>query len=247
MIPPATEWPQHLNTKNSGATLYWKEGNHLFNDTESAFKNNCAVHETRIKLAKLGWLTRTIPYSYNSQGFRSIDFDTNTVAGMAFGCSFTEGAGLLVNDVWPSVVSKQLNVPVYNLGIGGASMDTIFRMADYWIPILKPKFVLVACTFDSRVELCDYNGNFYNYFAHSKSNATFYKEWIQHDNNSKLNYKKNLLAVTAICSQYQIPLVTLPLIGNMPFDKGARDLVHSGPEAQAKFAHIMIQKLQGTL
>ena len=55
-----------------------------------------------------GWTEDSIDYSFNSHGYRSVEFvdksqrdDTFTVA--SFGCSNTFGVGVNVSDTWPEL------------------------------------------------------------------------------------------------------------------------------------------------
>lgn len=240
MIPLAHTWPQHRNSRYANETHLWS-----ITDDEDTFKRHCANPNTYKKLDSLGWLTTEIIYRYNEQGFRSIDFNTNLSAGLALGCSFTQGIGLLEKQVWPSVVSKQLNYPIWNLGVGGCSMDTVFRLADYWLPILKPKFVLLACPPKSRVELHQLHNSITSFVPGNNTNehSDFYKQWLLSPINAEINFKKNLLAIEAVCIQNDVPLVNLAIDTDFLFDRKGRDLMHSGPEAHIDFANKMIEKL----
>jgi hypothetical protein len=71
-----------------------------------------------------------------------------------------------------------------------------------------------------------------------------YKEWITHDANSDLNFKKNLLAITSLCNQHSIPLHELRVGKDLIYDCKARDLMHPGAQAHYDFADKMIQKLE---
>lgn len=238
MIPPAAEWPQHVNLKFANTIQLW-----LGTDTENQFKKNCSKFKQRLK--DLGWINQSISYQFNAQGFRSIEFDTNMSAGMAVGCSYTQGVGLLQHQVWPSIVSERLNYPIYNLGVVGCSIDTVFRLVDYWLPILKPKFLLVACPPKSRIEFFRPDGEIAVCLPnHPHWHWSGYLEWLINSNNAELNFKKNLLAITALCQKHKIAMVSLTIDNDFVFDTTARDLMHSGPKSHELFADVMIQKLK---
>ena len=233
---------QHRNTQLANTTQLWYGC-----DSEEAFGTHLSDPTSRAQLVATGWIETEITYKFNKQGFRSIEFDTNIFAGMALGCSFTQGVGVLQEQAWPSIVSKKIQYPIWNLGIGGGSMDTVFRLLDYWLPILKPKFVLVACPLKYRIEICNSTGIFKNYLpAHIPRNeqSALYKEWIIHDANSDLNFKKNLLAITSLCNQHSIPLHELSVDKDFISDHKARDLMHPGAQSHCDFADKMIQKLE---
>jgi hypothetical protein len=215
-------------------------------DSEERFKQHCANPQKFQKLKELGWIDKQFDYRFNQQGFRSIEFDSVKSAGMAFGCSYTEGVGLPIENVWPSIVSKNLDYPIWNLGVGGSSMDTVFRLAEYWIPALKPKFVLIAGPLDSRIEICNADGEFVTYIPSDKI-PRFYKEWIMNSINGQLNFKKNLLAITEICNRYNIPVIALEVENNLDTDNSSRDLSHSGTKIHMEYANKILEKLKGII
>lgn len=255
MIPPAAEWPKHRNSKLGSTMSQWHGS-----DAEKSFVKHWHNLHTRQKLNDFGWTENSITYAFNEQGFRSIAFEPGLSAGMALGCSYTQGEGLAVDQVWPSIVSQRINLPVYNLGVGGCSMDTMFRLAEYWVPVLKPKFLLIASTFSHRVELGLEDNKFVNLSPsvdswkwqvsdqHQKTLCeNFYRSWILNIQNSKINFKKNLLAITAICNQHGIPVVEINTQYHMGHDQAARDLMHPGPVKQAEFAEKMLEKMKGII
>lgn len=76
------------------------------------------------------WENIDITYQYNTQGFRCTDL-TNFLGqqiNIALGCSFTEGIGLAIDQVWPSLLEQQLKHPVVNLGLGSGTTDTVARI-----------------------------------------------------------------------------------------------------------------------
>jgi hypothetical protein len=239
MIPPSREWPKHLNSQCANTTRLWHGS-----DSEQEFNNNLLDEYKRNQLAELGWLETEITYKFNQQGFRTDEFDTELSAGLAIGCSFTQGTGVLQEFTWPEILSRKLNFPIWNLGVAGCSMDTVFRLLEYWLPVLTPKFVFLACPPRYRLEVIDYDGGFSN-FSPGRPDHLIYKQWIINDANIKLNFRKNLLAITALCNQYNVPLLSLTADQDFEHDHSARDLAHPGPESYEKFADKMIQKLEG--
>jgi len=241
MIPPSSEWPKHLNTQFANTTKLWNTS-----DSEQEFNSNLLDEHKRNQLANLGWLETKIIYKFNQQGFRTSEFDTKLSAGLAIGCSFTQGIGVLQKDTWPEILSRKLNFPIWNLGVGGCSMDTVFRLLEYWLPVLTPRFVFLACPPRYRLEVIDSNGDFGN-FSPGRPDHLIYKQWITNDANIELNFRKNLLAITALCNQYGIPLISLTVDKDFEHDHSARDLSHPGSKSHDKFADKMIQKLEGTI
>jgi hypothetical protein len=76
------------------------------------------------------WTDIDITYNYNPQGFRCPDLNNflGQKVNIALGCSFTEGVGLPVDGIWPSLIEQELGQPVLNLGLGGGATDSVARI-----------------------------------------------------------------------------------------------------------------------
>ena len=141
---------QHVNWRFRNTTALWSGSDQL-----GLFDANLKDPVKKEILTLAGWTEPDcISYKYNNYGFRDDDFD-NRSAGIALGCSFTEGTGLPKSAIWCNVLSKLLNTHIWNLGVGGASFDTVFRLLDYWLPRLSPKFVVICGPPTHRIELFD--------------------------------------------------------------------------------------------
>jgi hypothetical protein len=70
-----------------------------------------------------------VAYSYNENGHRCISVEhlkQNKFILFA-GCSHTEGMGLHLEESYPYVTSKLLNMNYYNLGVGASGCDTMIH------------------------------------------------------------------------------------------------------------------------
>jgi hypothetical protein len=89
-------------------------------DSEESFEQN-------LKTQPPDWYYRTYPvrYTLNKHGYRTNEFDeidwSNSV--VIFGCSNVFGVGLDDKDTVSSQLSKIINRPVINMGVGGSSMS----------------------------------------------------------------------------------------------------------------------------
>jgi hypothetical protein len=88
----------------------------------------------------------TITYDYNSFGHRTkleVESLPNNY-GLVVGCSFSEGLGLNENDIY----HQQLDTPVYNLALCGASNEQSLYNLQAFVKLLKhyPKFVIFQLT-----------------------------------------------------------------------------------------------------
>ncbi len=216
----------------SNSTIQW-----LSPDSEDNWiKNNDDPLKRKI-LQNLNWTDNSIQYHFNSHGFRSHDFDGN--GAMFLGCSFTFGVGMDWERTWAYKVAEELGLRCWNLGIGGGSNDTAFRLAWSWIPVLKPSYVFYLRTHHARFELLTDDGQL-QFVPHNISkksgdrdhHAAFAETWMTCPHNTEVNEQKNLLAIQQICSNHNIPLYTASIMDRYwPIYEAdvARDMVHLGP------------------
>lgn len=112
------------NHWQSGVLPYsWhKSGNTLWSGTDS--------HERFRRNGNPEYAGVEISYCINNEGFRthSLVQHIDQRVNVALGCSFTFGVGLQLDNIWPSLVEKETDLPLINLGQGGGSSDTVARI-----------------------------------------------------------------------------------------------------------------------
>jgi hypothetical protein len=210
-------------------------------DTEELYQQN-RLNQAKL-LRRYGWWEHEpFDYRFNSHGFRSQEFDSHTPSILYLGCSMTMGIGLPVESTWPTIVSRTMQLNCWNMGQGGGSMDTCFRLAEYWIPRLSPTRVMMLCPMAERIEVVDDRGvaGFYTAQDHA---TPMVEAWLKHPDNSRLNYSKNIKAIQQICNEHTIPFHSWPVaeLGNIKEANGlARDLQHVGAEYHLKFAEQVL-------
>jgi hypothetical protein len=244
--------PWHPGINQKGKILNW-----LPSDTQEYFEKNIADPEQQEYLAQQGWSDPTaIEYSINNHGFRSDQFLRDHPCMIALGCSFTVGIGLPHHQVWPWILGAALNLRVYNLAWGGASTDTCFRMADYWIPQLNPQLVCMLTPPSNRFELLTASGPWpaaevimpnTSTVLENLKNDTFVKHWWTNELNARFNSRKNKLAIEMIASKNSAPIVIFDVdteSSMRPHIHGyARDFLHVGPSGHQELAKKMLAKL----
>jgi len=64
---------------------------------------------------------------------------------LALGCSYTFGLGNHIDQIWPSYLSKELNIDIMNLGVCGGGVDTCYRLLKAWTNdfSIKNVFILI--------------------------------------------------------------------------------------------------------
>lgn len=220
-------------------------------DTEKLFNYNLKNRYDELKLN--GWLDKEITYTINEEGFRTEELK-EPKDSLFFGCSNTFGIGLQEKNIWPSIVKEELKITGYNLGVPGGSNDTIFRLANYWIPIIKPKYVFALTPDEARkeyilknkiIQMCS-NLNPKS-SEDEKVLRKFYEDQIVSDWESEINYQKNILAIERLCEKNNCKFVNISIYDfyNVPIKDLARDLQHKGENFQKFIANKFIEKFYG--
>ena len=212
-------------------TLNW-----LPMDTEELYKKN--ILEKYDELKQNGWINNPFTYSFNSKGFRCGEFTTEQSI-MFLGCSITMGTGIPEHSRWSNLVSDTLKMKCVNLGIGGGSHDTAFRLCHGWIDKIKPNIVIFQKPPIIRFELVTKsqitNMGPWSLLGEPRGRShgdPFFKVWSFDDQNSKLNELKNSLAIEYICNQRNIKFLQIDesMWSSVAVDS-ARDLAHPGVQS----------------
>jgi hypothetical protein len=218
-------------------------------DTLERWNKHNKKKRTREQLINLGYTDKCITYKYNEYGFRTENFHNKGNSIIFLGCSFTEGVGVRYQDTMANVVSKRLNLDGINLSVGGGANDTSFRLANYWIEKLKPSIVVFQPTEVSRLEtfcddhiprLCLPSPAFSEDWL-----SCYYKNYILNDENFKLNYDKNRLAIEQICQNNRIKFIQTydGDLRHWPIDDFGRDLAHPGVKSHQYMSDIILRKI----
>jgi len=201
------------------------------------------------------WLDYKIEYSFNEYGFRSTSF--NDVNGVLFlGASNTIGTGLAIEHTWVNIVAAELKSNYYNLGQGGGSSDTMYRLASYWIKALRPNLVIYLSPPSARLEVIDGLDSEKPFFRMSSTSITstseytepsvrktlgsYYDIWSSCDENILLHEEKNKLAISSICNALNTKIVCLSTDSDWIHIDYARDLQHSGIASNKAFADLVL-------
>ena len=240
--------PLHQWTNHAGSTIKW-----LAPDSEENYKKHLKDAEHKRLLDIFGWVNVEIDYTFNSEGFRTAEFDTRP-NWMALGCSFTQGTGVNVQDRWTTLVSDDIDLHCWNLGIAGAAGDTCYRIAKHYVPRLLPKFVIYLEPRYNRTELMtsmDPAPLVLNWAYDNKDwNSTYVKELLLYEENLVIVAEKNREALRSLCLQHNIPLIVyqpdayLSTIDDKTQHDLARDLLHPGRLNNRAFAKVIAKDLQ---
>ena len=235
--------PPHFGKSHANNEFEW-----LPSDTKENYEKLIQEPEHCKYFAEMGWdQPGAITYKLNSHGFRCDEFSSGPYV-LALGCSYTVGTGLPLHDTWAYKVGEALNLKVANLGWGGYSADTCYRLAEYWVPELRPDYVCMLTPPKSRFELLLEDGHDLQvevFMPQSESqfyniNDKYIKHWFLNEKNAEINQRKNTLAVRQLCLDLNIPCTVID--GNTYMSRSreevgyARDYMHSGPIAHKLIA-----------
>ena len=245
--------PLHFGTCHAGQTLHW-----LPTDTEESYKK-LIQHPGHLEyFRKMGWdQPNAITYRINRYGYRADEFDGDPCV-VALGCSYTLGIGLPDEVTWPRQIATRLGLKCANLAWGGYSADSCYRMAEYWVPKLNPKYVCMLVPLKFRIELlldpdtktqlplevfmpqCQDS-----LFA---DNDAFLKHWFLNEQNAEINQRKNVQAIQYLCAKLGIPCVVLYAEQYMTWSREeigyARDYMHGGPKIHNLIVEKMLQEIE---
>lgn len=218
-------------------------------DNREQWISNMSSKKRRAYLTRHGWdHEHAIEYRYNTDGFRGDQFVEHDSL-IVLGCSFTFGVGLREDQSWPWIVAKGLQLACNNLAWGGASSDRCWRMAEFWVPQLRPKFVIMLTPPGGRVELIinDQDREAEGLMPDQAAD-TWTKTWIAVDENVRLNQVKNQLAVAMLCRTLGVPCLLYETVefATVIGDQAdhARDFRHQGPAVHRAFAEIVLKDIR---
>jgi hypothetical protein len=209
-------------------------------DTEELYIKNLKERTSLLKLHN--WIDSSFKYSFNSNGFRCVEFTSDSTI-MFLGCSLTCGIGLPVESIWPELVAKTLNMRCANLGQGGGSADTAFRLCLGYIDKIKPKIIIFLKPPGIRWELISKDNIYYlgSWLEQCKT-SDYMKEYIIDENNNYFNNYKNILAIEYLCIKRKIQFLSFDSTDLIKSDL-ARDLTHPGIKSNLEFSNTVISKL----
>ena len=245
--------PPHFGQPLANQELEW-----LPTDTKENYEKLIQDPEHQQYFSALGWdQPGAITYKFNSYGFRADEFDDQPCM-VALGCSYSVGIGLPDQVTWARQTATALDLKCANLSWGGYSADSCFRLAQYWVPRLKPKYVCMLVPPRHRIEvLLDTSTKSQLpvevFMPQSQSslfspNDHYLKHWFLNDENARINQTKNVLAIRQMCADLNIPCTVYYAENHMWWSREkigyARDYMHGGPIIHNQIAEKMINDYQ---
>jgi hypothetical protein len=232
----------YIHNFNSGSlanqTVKW-----LPQDSATRYQEN--LKSNHLALASNGWIEKEITYKFNSSAFRCEEF-TPDPSILFLGCSHTIGIGLPIEHTWSTIVADKLNLKCYNLGQGGGSTDTAYRLGSHWIPKILPKIVVLLLPEMYRLEVVgEQYVEFLTPMSPPSCYSEFYKIWSYCDANSQLNSEKNTLALAHVSKMNGCKFISVESSIFKGPDR-ARDLVHLGLQSNLNFSNTVLTLINTT-
>jgi len=185
-----------------------------------------------------------IEYDINHYGFRSAKFpEIKTRESITFiGCSNTVGIGMDKERCWTHLLSQKLGLEEINLGVGGSSTDTAFRVYNEWQPIHRSKITCFLLPPSARLELCEENE--WRNIGHW-SEGIIEPDLLSNLLDPTLNEvrtDRNVAAVKHIAQETLSRIIVLPYHARLKNDF-ARDNMHAGAEWHKAIAEAFEKKI----
>ena len=218
---------------------------------------NYTAHWQPLNKTITNWVVphkETVTYTFNELGYRGPWMERDLPNAIwCFGDSQTAGMGLHEQDLWPTLLGEALDKRTINLGIGGASNDTIARTLVSATAQYRPKAICVLLTAPNRREvIC--NAGKSTLFPQAikyidtldKKLYTTYLDSVD-DTSNQINYDKNLVLIQSRCREMSIPLIVLDFtehVYELAKIDAAVDGEHLGPKIHKEIAEFYKNRLQ---
>jgi hypothetical protein len=150
-----------------------------------------------------------VEFLYNSNGYRTHEFDNVSTHIVVSGCSLTEGHGLHQHQTWASKYEKALGTTVYNLAKGGSSAEFVSQTLQNWIYTYNPLLVVAqwpnpfrSLTWKNSTAVFNLNSNFDEIYCIKLKNGieNFYHTWCN-----------SIVTLNHLCKFKKIPVINMCL------------------------------------
>ncbi len=109
------------------------------------------THELCIDKQHFANYNKKITYEYNSRGFRDVEWPVDFSDSICcIGDSYTEGLGQPFEETWPQLLQLKTGKTCINLGVNGASAESMRMRAESAVKTHKAKNVVIMWSFVHR-------------------------------------------------------------------------------------------------
>lgn len=183
-------------------------------------------------------------YRLNSLGYRDIEF-TDSILNNSVWCvghSDTMGMGVDIQDRY----SSKLNYPTVNLGIAGASYDTLARVIANGLNMYKPLHIVVQATTKERKEYITDDFKQLVLPSFSKDMLPHNDVWrYSDDSTSTYDFERNVTLIKYACKAVDVKLTMFEVTDRWEHIRldPAYDNQHIGPKTHTMISDYLNQIL----
>ena len=225
-------------------------------------KDNQENFEANKKRLGDGWHYSLNPITYkrNSLGHRTSELKNLNLDNyiICTGCSITEGIALEEQCRYSSLLSNDLNLDVYNMGVASSGNDAIVHNLLTWLTTIdkKPKFIVIQWSDMNRFMTDDDDSNIQLKGLWLNTDPAISKFIASGDEihyfQSKSKYLRSLLKTIV-----NVPIIEIPWSSDFPkadsqtivlpktnyLDYG-RDFMHPGIQTHRRWADMIIEEIK---
>lgn len=163
------------------------------------------------------WYDRPISYKINKLGYRmdkevdEVDF-SNYYA--FFGCSYTVGTGMILEDTFPHIIARRSNVDYVNASIGGASPDFVFYNVITLLDKAPNKPKVMVINWPEVTRACFWENDYLRFFLpqslstpHTNHWTRSYKDFIMEETHMHNRLEMYRSAIKLLCASNNIKLL----------------------------------------
>ena len=224
---------------------HWSKDTLPLNQTEASktmFWHGSDSEENYAKNPNKNYSSTDITYKFNSHGFRTQEFDVNSMMPsiLCLGCSFTMGIALPIEQVWSSLLADEFqDYNVYNLGVAGSSGDTIARILFQVANKLNTKIVCILWPEIHRYEIYRHD------VFHTSAIGGFKidpKLLIDDTHFTNLRYK-NQAIVSLLQEKYKYDVIEFSTRCVERVENDFSRDAHPGPQTQKNIFHMFKEQI----
>jgi hypothetical protein len=168
-----------------------------------------------------------VEYAYNSQGYRTEEFDSVTDNySIAIGCSHTEGVGLPYEFIYSNQLSRQLGLRVVNLGVASSNAIFVKKNILSWVNNIQkiPKFVVVQWPNPYRMFV--YENNFAHFeLVQSPSQCLVHRVIKLSENNLLESWVSSIIEANTILRLLNIPCYNIHFLAGDTYSKEIQEIL----------------------
>lgn len=196
---------------------------------------------------------KVVQYNLNSNNYRTAEFETIDWANsiVLFGCSHVFGVGVAEDETISHHLSKIMNRPVINLGVGSSSMTFAFHNSVILSEGFPTPWAVVHIWSEISRCVCYAAQGPVHHGSWNLDNEEYMKQWAYHDYNPTTHGMMISLASKSIWANrtayveasYFNETAKAVNCTELELIDYARDLCHPGPKTHELTAKILSEKL----